>query len=69
MESKTFTVPNIGCDGCTRAIENELGDLTGVTSVKAEVESKQVVVSWDNPASWEQIKAALVEIEYPPAED
>ncbi len=68
MDKKVFTVPNIGCDGCTRTIEAELGDISGVKSVSAEVDSKQVQVEWDTPASWEQIKATLVEIEYPPAE-
>ncbi len=66
MEQKTFTVPAIGCDGCVRAIENEVSDIAGVASVKAAVDTKQVVVEWGDPASWEQIKATLVEIEYPP---
>jgi copper chaperone len=68
MEQKTFTVPAIGCNGCVRAIENEVGELAGVASVKAAVNTKQVVVEWGDPASWEQIKAALVAIEYPPQE-
>jgi copper chaperone len=66
METRTFKVPNIGCDGCVRAIENEISTIEGVQSVKAEVASKQVVVAWDRPASWDAIKDTLVEIEYPP---
>lgn len=68
MEKKTFVVPDIGCDGCVRTVENEVGEIAGVNAVKAELDSKQVTVEWDNPASWEAIKARLVEIEYPPAE-
>jgi len=68
MEKKTFLVPDIGCDGCVRAVESEVGEVAGVQSVKAELESKQVTVEWDDPASWDSIKAKLVEIEYPPAE-
>lgn len=68
MENKTFTVPSIGCNGCVRTIENELAELSGVQSVKGDVASKQVSISWDSPASWESIKAKLVEIEYAPAE-
>ncbi|MEZ4590879.1 MAG: heavy-metal-associated domain-containing protein [Chloroflexota bacterium] len=66
MTTKTFTVPNISCGHCTHTIEMELGDLAGVQSVKAEQESKQVTVSWDDPASWEKIQALLQEINYPP---
>jgi copper chaperone CopZ len=46
----------------------ELGELAGVTSVKAEVDSKQVAVEWQTPASWDEIKDLLVEIGFPPAE-
>ena len=66
METRTFTVPNIGCDGCVRAIENEVGELQGVQAVKAEVASKQVTVQWDTPTTWDTIKNTLIEIEYPP---
>ena len=67
MESKTFIVPNISCGHCTHTVEMEVGDLSGVKSVKADIESKQVVVEWEQPASWEQIESLLVEINYPPA--
>jgi copper chaperone CopZ len=67
MESKTFTVPNISCGHCTRTIEMELGDLAGVQDVQAEEESREVMVRWENPASWEKINNLLHEINYPPA--
>jgi len=66
MTSKTFTVPNISCGHCTHTVEMEVGDLAGVTSVKAEQESKQVTVEWQEPATWDQIEALLQEINYPP---
>ncbi len=66
MQTKTFTVPNISCGHCTHTIEMELGDLAGVQTVKAEVDSKNVTVSWDDPASWEKIEALLQEINFPP---
>ncbi|MEL6528273.1 MAG: heavy-metal-associated domain-containing protein, partial [Chloroflexota bacterium] len=40
METKTFKVPNIGCDGCVKSIQIELVDLDGVSSVTGEVDSK-----------------------------
>jgi copper chaperone CopZ len=67
MQSKTFTVPNISCGHCTHTVEMEVSDLAGVKSVKAEQDSKQVVVEWGEPATWEQIEALLVEINYAPA--
>ena len=66
MTSKTFVVPNISCGHCTHTIEMEVGDLAGVTSVKAEQESRQVTVEWQDPATWEQIEGLLNEINYPP---
>lgn len=67
MQSKTFSVPNISCGHCTHTIEMELNDLAGVQSAKADLDSKQVVVEWGEPATWEQIEALLVEINYAPA--
>jgi hypothetical protein len=32
------------------------------------VQSKQVTVEWDAPATWQAIAAKLVEIDYAPAE-
>lgn len=68
MESKTFMVPNISCGHCVHTIKMELGDLAGVKSVKADQDSRQVVVEWGEPATWEQIKSLLVDINYAPAE-
>lgn len=66
MTTKTFVVPNISCGHCTSTIELELSDLVGVTGVNADQESKQVTVSWEEPATWESIEALLTEINYPP---
>ena len=68
MERKVFTVNEISCAHCTGAIEEEVGEIAGVSMVEADVDSKRVMVEWGTPASWDQIKAKLVEIEYPPAE-
>jgi copper chaperone CopZ len=67
MEQKTFTVPNIGCDGCVRTIKNEISALVGVQSVEGETDTKRVTVTWQAPADWASIQAKLEEIEYAPA--
>jgi len=67
MSEKTVTVPNISCGHCTHTIEMELGELPGVTKVQADKDTKNVIVSWEPPATWEQIESTLQEINYPPA--
>jgi copper chaperone len=66
MTTKTFIVPNISCGHCTHTIEMELSDLAGVTDVNAEQETKQVTVSWQEPATWDAIQSLLTDINYPP---
>lgn len=65
METKTVTVPNISCGHCVNTIQNEVSDLEGVTSVKADESTKQVTISWQAPQTWDGIAALLEEIEYP----
>ena len=67
MTTKTITVPNISCGHCTHTIEMEVGEVEGVTTVKAEEETKNVTISWRAPASWDKIESLLHEINYPPA--
>lgn len=68
MNAKTFRVPNIGCDGCVRAIQNALKAMPGVTTVQGDPATKTVTVAWGEPARWEDIRAELIEIGYPPEE-
>jgi copper chaperone CopZ len=65
---KTFVVPNIGCDGCVRTIKNEVSEIEGVKSVNGDPNTKAVTVEWEAPATWDEIKARLVEIDYAPQE-
>ena len=65
MTTVSYTVPAISCGHCTHTIETEVGELKGVQSVKAEIDTKKVVITFDAPASEESIKALLAEIDYP----
>lgn len=67
METKTFQAPAIHCGHCTMTIQREVAELAGVTSVKADQNTKMVTVSWQAPATWEQIKSFMAEIGYPAA--
>jgi len=67
METKTVQAPAISCGHCTATIQREVAELAGVTSVKADPGTKMVTVSWNAPATWEQVQSLMTEIGYPPA--
>ena len=68
MTTKTVSVPNISCGHCVMTIEREVGELPGVSAVKAEKETKRVTISWDPGATdWAAIEEAMREIAFPPA--
>lgn len=66
METMSFKVPNIGCDGCVRTIKSELSEIAGVQQVNADVTTKTVTVQWDTPATWQKIVSTLREVDYAP---
>ena len=67
MTTVTYSVPAINCGHCTHTIETELRELQGVQAVKADVQTKNVTITFDAPADEPKIKALLAEIEYPVA--
>lgn len=66
MSEKSVHIPAISCGHCTARIEREIGALDGVTSVKADVNSKSATIAWQPPADWDAIEAALKDLGYPP---
>jgi copper chaperone len=65
MKTVTYSIPKISCNHCVHTINMEVGELEGVQSVQADAASKQAVVTFDDPATDEQIRAFLAEINYP----
>ena len=65
MTVKTYSVPDISCGHCVATIERELKDVNGLQSVKANQDTKAVVVEVDNDGVLSQVEAMLVEIGYP----
>ena len=65
MTTKTYHVPNISCGHCTATIERELKFVSGVDSVKAEQETKNVTVEVAEVGVLPSVEAMLVEIGYP----
>ena len=68
MESKTFKVPNMTCNGCVSTVRGEIEQIPGIVNVDINKVAQLVTVEWNTPASWQAIEKALVEIEYAPTE-
>ncbi len=68
MTTVTYSIPNITCHHCVHTIKMEVSELAGVQSVDGDPKSKQVTIVFDAPASEDQIKDLLAEINYPAAE-
>ena len=67
MMTKTVSVPSISCGHCVMTIQREVGELQGVSAVKADKDTKQVTISWDPDATdWVVIEDTMKEINYPP---
>ena len=65
MTTVNYSVPAMHCEHCTHTIEMEVGELQGVQTVNADLNTKKVQIIFDTPASEEKIKALLAEIDYP----
>jgi copper chaperone len=67
MSTLTYSIPSIHCMHCTHTIEMELAEVPGVESVKADLDSKRVTVTFGPPADDARLRALLTEIQYPVA--
>lgn len=66
MSTVIYNIPNINCNHCVHTIQMEISEIAGVKSVEGDPSQKQVTISFDEPATEEQIVTALNEINYPP---
>lgn len=66
MQTITLNAPDISCGHCVATVEKALGDLEGVVAVKADADTKDVNVTWDDDKTdLNAIAAALDEAGYP----
>lgn len=65
MEKHSFTIPNISCGHCVKAIKNELDEIKGIISVEGNPAEKQITVEWNPPLTIDIIKDILKDINYP----
>lgn len=68
MKSVTYSIPNISCHHCTHTITMELSEIEGVSKVDADVQTRLVSITFDEPATEEILKNILAEINYPVVE-
>jgi copper ion binding protein len=67
MTTVVYNIPNISCNHCVHTIQSEVSELSGVKTVAADLNNKKATISFDTPATEEQIKSLLAEINYPVA--
>jgi len=67
MTTVTYSIPNISCGHCVHTIQSEVSELVGVVSVVADQNKRIATITFDTPATENQIKALLAEIDYPVA--
>lgn len=60
--SRTYSVPEISCGHCKSAIEGEVSELDGVSSVLVDIDAKTVTV--EGEATEKDIFAAIDEAGY-----
>lgn len=65
MEKTSLTIPGISCAHCVMTIKNELSEIEGVKNVEGRAETKNIVVTWESPATLEKIRKTLDDINYP----
>ena len=64
MSETTFTVTGMTCDHCVRAVTSEVGQISGVTQVDADLATGRVRVVSDQPLEDEAVRAAVLEAGY-----
>ena len=68
MTTVTYSIPNISCGHCVHTVQMEVSDLEGVQNVVADQDAKTATITFDAPATEDQIKTLLVAINYPASE-
>jgi copper chaperone len=59
MTDLTLSVPEIHCDHCKMSIEGAVGAVAGVAKAEVTIDQATVAVSFDDPATLDQIVAAI----------
>jgi len=68
MEKIILSIPAISCEHCVMTIKRELEEIQGIKEVEGDATTKRITVQWDLPATLDEIKSVLKEINYPVAD-
>lgn len=64
-EQKVLSVPDISCEHCVQTINKALGALPGVETVRTDIPSKTVTLSYDpGQVTMDRIEATLDDAGY-----
>lgn len=64
MTSATYTVTGMTCGHCVASVQEEIGELAGVSNVDVDLPTGSVTVSSDAPVPVESIRDAVAEAGY-----
>jgi copper chaperone len=65
MATVEYQVPAIRCKHCVMTIKREVGELEGVSTVEGNLESKNVQITFQPPATEQSIEKFMDELGYP----
>ncbi len=59
MTETTISVPEIHCDHCKMSLEGALGKVAGVKTASVDVPNATISVTFDAPATMDELVAAI----------
>jgi copper chaperone len=59
MNETMISVPEIHCDHCKTSLEGAIGALAGVKSVEVDVPTATIAVAYGDPATMDDLVAAI----------
>lgn len=59
MTQTTLSVPDIHCNHCKMSLEGALGQVAGVSQATVDVPSATIAVTFDSPATMDDLVAAV----------
>lgn len=64
MSESTYTVAGMTCGHCVAAVNEEVGQIDGVTDVDVDLASGRLTVVSESPLDHESVRAAVEEAGY-----
>lgn len=61
---EVLKVEGMSCNHCVNSVETNVGEIAGVSTVKADLTNKEVSVEFDNAATLAKIKETIEEQGY-----